>query len=77
MSAMTEIVVSICTQPSTAGPMTIPRTSSRTTDGSFTRGSSPSVNGTANATVTTMSRPEKLGASIASRSPRDGAARYT
>ena len=45
MSASTSIVWSISTQPSTDGPITMPATISNTTDGSRTRGNSPSRNG--------------------------------
>ena len=44
------------THPSTAGPITIPATSSRTTDGIRTAGASPSRSGAAKPTATTIRR---------------------
>jgi hypothetical protein len=57
IKARTEIVSSISTQPSTEGPMMMPATISKTTEGSRTRGKSPSRKGAPKPTATTISKP--------------------
>ncbi len=54
--ARTSTGSSISTQPSTAGPITIPITISSTTDGSRRLGTNPSSSGAANPAATTISR---------------------
>ena len=61
ITEITEIDWSTWTIPSTDGPMTIPATISRTTDGSRSPGKNPRTNGAANATATTIRRPPKEG----------------
>src|SRR5438309_2311988 len=61
------------TQPSIAGPTTIPATISRTTPGSRRRGTRPSANGAANAIAATASKLTKETAGISRGAPGSAA----
>src|SRR6266498_2654494 len=75
-SATTWMTTSSCTQFSTDGPITIPRAISKTAEGIFTFGNSPSTSGEANATAETISSPENDTSGIAFESrPRRPALR--
>jgi hypothetical protein len=65
--ATTSTASSVSTQPSSAGPITIPATISSTTEGSRSLGKKPSRKGAAKAMVETISRLSKDGIALRSR----------